>query len=257
MVMAPYNDAARTVQLIEANADDLAAVILEPMCGSGGCILAEPDFLKALRESTARHGVVLVFDEVMTSRLSPGGLQAATGVIPDMTTLGKYLGGGLSFGAFGGRADLMERFDPRRKDALAHAGTFNNNVMTMTAGLTGLRDIYTPEVAVELNASGERLRARLNQTVAKHGVSAHVSGFGSMMMMHPTTEPVRRPTEAAALNPDAKSLMHLEMFARGHYISSRGMMILSLPMTDADLDGLVEAFDDYLGTHGTVLSAAA
>ena len=107
---------------------------------------------EALREATTEHDVLLIFDEVMTSRLSPGGLQLATGITPDLTSLGKYVGGGLTFGAFGGRAELMARFDPTRADALPHAGTFNNDVLTMAAGLAGLTQIYTPAAAEELNA---------------------------------------------------------------------------------------------------------
>ena len=128
------------------------------MLGGGGCIPAEPGFLQALRDATHRHGIVLIFDEVMTSRLSPGGLQAVVGVAPDLTTLGKYVGGGMSFGAFGGHAEAMARFDPRRPDALPHAGTFNNNVLTMAAGLAALTEVYTPAAAAALNARGEALR---------------------------------------------------------------------------------------------------
>ena len=139
-VLAPYNDLAATRALIERHAADLALVILEPMIGSGGCIAAEPEFLAMLREETTRVGALLILDEVMTSRLAPGGLQSVRGVKPDLTTLGKYIGGGMSFGAFGGRADIMDLFDPRRPDALPHAGTFNNNVLTMSAGLAGLTE---------------------------------------------------------------------------------------------------------------------
>ena len=103
-----------------------------------------------LRAETARHGILLVFDEVITSRLSPGGLQAALGVIPDLTTLGKYLGGGSSFGAFGGRAEIMDRFDPARPDRLFHAGTFNNDVLTMAAGYAGLTEVLSPAVLAAL-----------------------------------------------------------------------------------------------------------
>src|SRR5260370_14363509 len=125
---------------IEANAADVACIILEPMLGGGGCIQADVAFLQALRDAATRHGAVLIFDEVMTSRLSPGGLQAAVGVIPDMTTLGKYIGGGMSFGAFGGKAELLSLFDPRRADALPHAGTFNNNVLPLAAGIASLTE---------------------------------------------------------------------------------------------------------------------
>src|SRR6201996_7410071 len=165
-VLAPYNDIETTRQLITP---DIAVVILEPMVGSGGCIPATTEFLQMLRQETTKAGALLIFDEVMTSRLAPGGLQSVHGVIPDLTTFGKYIGGGMSFGAFGGRADILDLFDPRRNDALPHAGTFNNNVLTMSAGLTGLTEIYTPEAARGLNGRGDALRARLNGLCRKAG----------------------------------------------------------------------------------------
>src|SRR5581483_11941565 len=134
-----FNDADRAVQLVAEHAHELAAVVVEPVQGTAGVIPAEPAFLRALRTATEAHGVLLVFDEVMTSRLAAGGMQAVLGIRPDLTTFGKYLGGGLAFGAFGGRSDLMSRFDPSRPDALPHAGTFNNAVLTMAAGAAGLR----------------------------------------------------------------------------------------------------------------------
>ena len=155
-VIAPYNDAAGTKKLIEENAKDLAVIAIEPMQGGGGCIAADESFLKMLREETQKVGALLLFDEVMTSRLSPGGRQAMLGITPDLTSLGKYIGGGMSFGAFGGRADIMSRFDPRRADALPHAGTFNNNILTMSAGVVGLEQVYTPEAdrkSTRLNSS--------------------------------------------------------------------------------------------------------
>src|SRR5260370_35532149 len=132
------------------------------MQGTTGCIPAERSFLSVLRTRAAKTGALLVFDEVMTSRLAPGGLQEAHGILPDLTTLGKYVGGGLSFGAFGGRADLMERFDPRRPDAFHHAGTFNNNMLTLNARPGGLAEIVTPDTARGLEASGDFLCARAN-----------------------------------------------------------------------------------------------
>ena len=113
------------------------------MMGSGGCIPADPAFLQGLRALADECGALLIFDEVMTSRLSFGGRQALLGIRPDLTSLGKYFGGGLSFGAFGGRADVMQRYDPRSNSALQHAGTFNNNVLTMAAGLAGLTQVLT------------------------------------------------------------------------------------------------------------------
>src|SRR5262245_46710455 len=161
-LLGRYNDIAAVETLILPYRAELAAILVEPMQGTTGCIPAERDFLAALRSLADETGALLIFDEVMTSRLAPGGLQEVHGILPDLTTLGKYIGGGMSFGAFGGRADLMERFNPHRPDAFQHAGTFNNNVMTMNAGLVGLTEIYTPERARALNAAGDRLRKRLN-----------------------------------------------------------------------------------------------
>ena len=141
-------------------------------------------------------GALLIFDEVMTSRLAPGGLQEAHGILPDLTTLGKYVGGGMSFGAFGGRAEIMERFDPRRPDAFQHAGTFNNNVLTMSAGLVGLTELYTPERARTLNSRGDRLRERLNAVVQKRGLAMQFTGRGSMFSVHMTDAPIRSQEDA-------------------------------------------------------------
>src|SRR5262249_30326323 len=160
---------------------------------SGGCVPGEPDFLAMLRAETERCGALLVLDEVMTSRLAPGGRQAELGIRPDLTTLGKYIGGGMSFGAFGGRRDLMSRFDPRRADSIGHAGTFNNNVITMSAGLTAMTRVFTPEAAAELNRRGEQLRADLTKTFA--GAPVQVTGAGSIMAVHFTDAPPRKPAD--------------------------------------------------------------
>jgi glutamate-1-semialdehyde 2,1-aminomutase len=136
-VFANYNDIDGTEAIIRGQAGDLAAVILEPMMGGGGCIPATRDFLAMLRAVTSETGTLLIFDEVMTSRLAYRGLHGAHGINPDLVTLGKYLGGGASFGGFGGRADVMDRFDPSSPHAFSHGGTFNNNVLSMAAGLAG------------------------------------------------------------------------------------------------------------------------
>jgi glutamate-1-semialdehyde 2,1-aminomutase len=144
VILTPLNDIAAARKLIAEHAADLAAVLIEPMLGSAGCFPASPEFLAMLREETKKRGIVLIFDEVMTSRLHPKGLSAELGIAPDLKTLGKYIGGGMSFGAFGGVREIMARFDPARADALPHAGTFNNNMLTMTAGLAALSEIFTP-----------------------------------------------------------------------------------------------------------------
>jgi glutamate-1-semialdehyde 2,1-aminomutase len=249
-VVAPYNDVERTRALIT---DELALVILEPMIGSGGCIAASSEFLQMLRQETTRVGALLVLDEVMTSRLAPGGLQSVVGVKPDLTTLGKYIGGGMSFGAFGGRAEIMDRFDPRRVDALPHAGTFNNNVLTMTAGLTGLTEIYTPEAAVALNVRGDTLRGRLNELCAAADVPIQFTGIGSMLAVHTMRGPVTNPELAAKAEPKLKELFFFDMLAHGFWLARRGMMTVSLPIGEAECDALVAAVEEFLSVRRSLL----
>ncbi len=252
-VLTDYNDIEGTRALIREHAKSLACVILEPMLGGGGCIPASIDFLQMLREETRKAGVLLIFDEVMTSRLSPTGLHGALGVIPDLITLGKYLGGGLSFGAFGGAARIMDRFDPARPDALAHAGTFNNNVLTMSAGVAGLSKVLTPERSMELNVRGDRLRTRMNAAIEKRGLACCVTGRGSMLNVHFIRGPIHRPPEASARSKDWLKLLQLEMLARGYYMTYRGMLALSLPTTDTETNGFAAAFEGFLDDYAALL----
>lgn len=249
-VLAPYNDIERTRALIT---DELALVILEPMVGSGGCIPATTAFLQMLREETTRVGALLVLDEVMTSRLAPGGLQSVHGIKPDLTTFGKYIGGGMSFGAFGGRAEIMDLFDPRRPDALPHAGTFNNNVLTMTAGLTGLTEVYTPEAALALNRRGEALRDRLNALCQAADAPIQFTGMGSMLAVHTMRGPINRPDDAARADQKLKELFFFDMLAHGIWLARRGMMTVSLPIGDAECDALTAAVEEFLSARSSLL----
>jgi glutamate-1-semialdehyde 2,1-aminomutase len=251
-VVCDFNDVDGTLAAIEANADDLAAVILEPMLGGGGAIAATTDFVQALREATTRVGAVLILDEVMTSRLGPSGLQQKYDVVPDMTTFGKYLGGGFSFGAFGGAAWIMDRFDPSSPTGLSHPGTFNNNTATMAAGLAGLREMFTPEVAVTHNLKGDRLRDRLNSVFAESDIAAQATGVGSILAIHFQRSAI---TSGRDIEPatQKRALLHLELIRRGFYIARRGYLALSLPVTDGDVDDFVEAVRDVVDTHRELL----
>jgi glutamate-1-semialdehyde 2,1-aminomutase len=255
IVVATYNDSAGAAAAIEREAANLAAVILEPVMGGAGCIPADAEFLAALRAACTKHGVILVFDEVMTSRLSPGGRQGMVGIAPDLTTLGKYLGGGFTFGAFGGRRDLMQRYDPRRPDHVAHAGTFNNAVCTMAAGLAGLCEVLTPEASRRLNDNGDRLRRRLAAIAAKRGLPIQVTGTGSMMCLHFRAPPIRNAADAAAGSAPFKKLLQLEMLLGGFYFSRRGMVVLALPHEDTELAALAGAFEAFLDKHGDLIAA--
>ena len=253
---APYNDLEAVTTIVRREGAALAAILVEPMLGAGGCIPGTPEFLLGLRRLADESGALLVFDEVMTSRLAPGGRQALLGVVPDLTTLGKYFGGGLSFGAFGGRRDVMQRFDPRRPDALGHAGTFNNNVLTMAAGLAGLRELWTPAAIEALNRRGDGLRERANALFRTRGLALQFSGLGSLMNLHATNRPVRRPADLAGSDVRVKDLLFFALLERGVFIARRGLIALSLPFGDAEVDQFIAALDDTLVMYQALLPVA-
>jgi len=248
-IVAPYNDAAGTSTLLEEHAADIAAVIVEPMQGSGGCIPATREFLQFLREWTSRNGTVLIFDEVMTSRLSYGGLQGIHALTPDMTTLGKYMGGGFSFGAFGGKAEIMGRFDPLKADAITHAGTFNNNVFTMTAGVAGLKSILTEDLLTTVNQRGEKLRSRLNAIASRAAFPMQFTGRGSMMNVHMIGAEVRSIRDLKGSHVPLRDLFYFDMLREGFWIAKRGMINLAVPTTDADCAALEEAVDKFVASR--------
>ncbi len=252
-VVGRYNDVEGCRALIRENAADIACVILEPMLGSGGCIPATPEFLAMLREETNSAGALLIFDEVMTSRLGPGGLQGERGITPDLTSLGKYVGGGMTFGAFGGRADIMDRFDPRRADAMPHSGTFNNNIMTMSAGLAGLEEIYPPETVAPFNARGDALRERLNARARAHDVPVQFRGIGSMFTVHFREGEINDYADAQAGRNELRPLFQLDLIQRGIYIGQRGMFNLMLPLSEADFDAVEAAVDEFLASRKSLL----
>jgi len=244
-VVGEYNDAEGAARLVAEHAREIAAAIVEPVQGAAGVIPGDPEFLQALRDATAEHGVLLVFDEVMTSRLSSGGMQEALGIHPDLTTLAKFVGGGLAFGAFGGRVDLMSRFDPARPDALQHGGTFNQDVLTMAAGAAGLTRVLTNAEIDRLNGLGDRLRDRLNAFASERGIAFCSTGRGSLVGLHFARGPIRREADV----PDAvelRGLLHLHMLERGYSYGRRGFIALSLPLGADEVDGFATAAEEFL-----------
>ena len=252
-IVARYNDLDDVQAKVAPHRGELAAILVEPMLGSGGCIPGDPAFLLGLRALADETGALLILDEVMTSRLSFGGRQGLLGLRPDLTTLGKYFGGGLSFGAFGGREDLMRRYDPRSSEALQHAGTFNNNVLTMAAGLAGLTEVLTAERLQALNARGEALRARLNAVLAGHGVAMQFTGLGSLMQLQPLAGPIRNADDLAVADDRLKALVFFELLARGVFMARRGFVALSLPFDEAACDRFVSALDGAVQAHRALL----
>lgn len=247
-VFSTYNDQADVEAVMRQHGEDLAAIIIEPMLGSGGCIPATQEFLAFLRKATQENGTLLIFDEVMTSRLTYRGLHGAHGINPDFITLGKYLGGGASFGCFGGRADLMDRFDPASPNAFSHGGTFNNNVISMAGGLAGFTQVLTEEASLRVNEQGDRLRGALSHSLESRGVAGVVLGRGSLMNLHFVSGPVDTPVQLEAADSKLMDLWHIEMLLRGQHVTPRGMLALSLRFGEKEATAFVAAFDDFLDT---------
>lgn len=256
-----YNDREAAEDVLRKEANSLAAVLVEPMASSGGCIPASADFLRALRTETSKYGILLIFDEVVTSRLAPRGMHDALNIRPDLITIGKYLGGGMSFGAFGGRADLMNRFDPAQKGYWPHAGTFNNNVLTMAAGYAALTRVFTPQHASHLNNLGDQLRRNLNSITRDRGYTMQFTGIGASMNVHMISGKIERPSDAAKGDMMLRDLFFFELISKGIYLARRGMINVSLVISKSDLQQLKAAVSEFVYTHEELLlptsSAAA
>ena len=243
--IAPFNNLVATKQIIEANRDDLAAVIVEPIMTAAGVIPADLEYLEYLRGITKELGAVLIFDEVVTSRMSLGGAQKMYGIIPDMTAMGKYIGGGLPIGVFGGDTEIMDMFSPI-DGRIRHSGTFNGHPITMAAGVEAMQMLDKPAIE-RLNRLGDDFRRDINEKVfAPHGVKAQALGVGSISIIHYTDEPVhtyrdaKKASEAAG---DLPLLVHLGLLNQGIWIAERGEYALSTPMDQITIDQSVEAFE--------------
>lgn len=240
-----YNDPSAVRSLFAKSGEQIACVIVEPMLAASGCIPGSPAFLEEVRRATADHGSILIFDEVMTSRLSPGGAQALLGIRPDMTTLGKYLGGGLPFGAFGGRADLMAAYDAGSGGTLTHGGTFNNDELSLAAGVAALTSLHDDSGLKSLNERGDRLRTALNTTFADAGLPMSATGLGSLLTIHATVGPVEAISDLESSDDRLKELLFLDLLSAGFYIARRGFIALSLDITDEHVDEFLGEVSDW------------
>ena len=239
-VLIPYNDLEGTTAILESVGDRLAAVIVEPMNGAGGMVPAEQGYLKGLRELTRRLGALLVLDEVITFRLSPGGAQSVYRVEPDLTTIGKIIGGGLAVGAFGGRGDVMDLCDPNRPGAIPHYGTFNGNPATMVGGIATL-ELLTPDEYDRLNALGDRLRQGIDALAAELGLAVCATGIGSLLNIHLSEGSIRRYRDHAFhIDKEQADLLHMAMLNEGLFAARRGLISTSTPMDDALVDEILE-----------------
>ncbi len=252
-VLADYNDSEGTADLIHQHADELAAVIVEPMLGAGGNIPASKEFLEMLRRLTTEAGALLIFDEVKTARIGGSGIQGLQGIDPDLTTLGKFIGGGLPTGAFGGKADIMAQFNPKQKDSLKHAGTFNNNVCSMAAGSVAMSKIYTQQRAEDFLASSENFRTSLNELFTSKGVPMYCNGLGSIFTIHFTHKPIRTTADISPRSRAMGPLLHMEMLLQGILICNRGDLFLSLPMTETHFSRILNALEAFIDRHKSLI----
>ncbi|CAF4087874.1 unnamed protein product, partial [Didymodactylos carnosus] len=245
-IFGKYNDVEGSRELIRENGKDIAAVVLEPMLGSAGAIPGSKAFISTLRDETNKAGALLIFDEVITSRLAWGGLQGELNIMPDMTTLGKYLGGGMTFGAFGGRKDIMNLFNPTISGSHTHSGTFNNNVVSMSAGIAGA-SVLTKDVLRQLNELGDQLRTRLDQTFKNKTNKIWISGIGSVMVPHFSKKLNELTTQEIVTVEDEqlRDLFFLDMLEERIYMGKQGFIALMIPMTEDDVDRVVKAVEKW------------
>ncbi len=244
-IVIPFNDAAAATERLCEIGDDLAGVLVEPVMGSAGMIPAEPEYLRALRDVTRKSGSLLVFDEVITLRLAHGGAQEWFDVAPDLTCFGKMIGGGFPLGAFGGRADVMDRFDPAGDDALAHPGSMNAYPVALVAAMTTLADLTRTRID-RMNDLGAQLRGRLEAVATSHAVPLQVTGLGSLLALHYRSAPVHSFRDTWDEDRERQQGVFLGLLNEGVLIDRRGAACLSTQTGQAEVDAFVSAFDRVL-----------
>ena len=238
--MLPYNDLEGCEQVLRERAHELACVIMEPVSSSFGYLPGDKSFLEGMRDLTRELGIVLIFDEVQSFRISRGGAQEYLGVIPDITTFGKVVGGGLPVGAWGGRADLMALYDPATGPVVSHAGTFNANPMTMVAGEATLQQL-TPEAFQRMNALGEQLREKLRAVLGELDIDVQVTGIGSLFAIHFTTEEIRDYRSTMRGDQKMKDLLFVGLLNEGIMLTAKCAGALCTLTTESEVDALVDA----------------
>jgi glutamate-1-semialdehyde 2,1-aminomutase len=251
IVIVPFNNKEALKAAIEANKGDLAALITEPIMTASGIIAATDDYLKYVRDITNDEKIVLIFDEVVTLRLSSGGAQELYEVTPDITTIGKFIGGGFPIGAFGGKEEIMALFSPPDNVFAAggcrvtHSGTFNGHPVIMSAGLATMESL-TPDVYEKINSLGELFRQRVNDEVfIELGIAAQAYGWGSLSYIHYTLNELNDYRDARrAMEQSGKliPLVHISLINNGIWIAERGEIALSTQMNDECIDEAVEAY---------------
>lgn len=260
VLVVPFNDLEAMESLLAEHYRRIAAIIVEPMANSGGMIPPLPGYLRGLRDLADQYDVLLLFDEVVTLRLSWGGMQEIYGVQPDMTAMAKVIGGGFPIGAFGGRRAIMEQFNPDgASEVLQHSGTFNGNNITMVAGMAAMQRL--DQAAIErINSLGDRLQAGINSIFRSAGIRARCHGYGSLQQIQWTDEDlitlgdVRRANQELGKLPQ---LFHLELLNQGIHCSLRTMFSISTPTQEADIDQALATVEATVHTLKPYVSETA
>jgi len=236
----PANDLDKAAELFNRHGHELAAVIAEPIMGAAGLISLESEFIHYLSSAAKACGALFILDEVITFRLAYGGAQQLYQLRPDLTTLGKVIGGGLPVGAFGGRADVMALFEPGAGN-LAHSGTFNGNEATVVAGIAAL-EAFNEKAIDRLNRLGDRLRDGVRAAFKQTGVQGQAGGLGSLVSIHFTNRPLRNYRDTLLPSRKVLPMLHLSLLNQGMFVAPRMSPCISTPMTEAEVDEFVDAF---------------
>jgi glutamate-1-semialdehyde 2,1-aminomutase len=242
VIVLPYNDLAACDRILRAHKDEVGALIMEPIVSSFGYVPGDPEFLRGIRKLTEELGIVLIYDEVQSLRVAPGGAQELLGVTPDLSCFGKIIGGGLPIGAFGGRRDIMAQYDPTAAGGarIAHAGTFNANPMTLVAGEAVLQAL-TPPIYRRLAELGESLRQKLRRTLGGTGVPAQVTGIASLFGIHFNTRPIKNYRDVVADDAEMTKGLYTGLLNEGILLQTTCAGALGVMTTDTEIDTLVDA----------------
>ncbi len=233
VLVVPFNDIERTRKMIEEHHRETACIIIEPIMGSAGQITPDLEYLKFLRKITEQYHIVLIFDEVVTGRLSLGGAQKFYGVTPDLTTMGKIIGGGTPVGAFGGKQEIMQMYDPREKK-MYHSGTFNGNAVTMAAGLATMK-AYNQEAVDYVNGLGTLFKEGVLKIYDKLGLNMKISGAGSIYNILFTDKEVKNYRDVASAHEELNKVLYMSLLTKGVFDAERGMFCMSTAMTKEDI----------------------
>ena len=254
VLVAPFNDIDAIDRILAERGDEIAAVIVEPVMGAGGMIPADELFLETLRARTVERGCLLIFDEVMSFRLECGGMQERYRIRPDLTTFAKIIGGGFPIGAFGGRAAIMEQFDPAKRSALSQSGTFNGNVISMIDGIAAM-ELYLRDDVARINGLGDRLRKGFTGVLQDANVHGTITGYGSFVGVHLTDQPVRDYRGAARVGSSVQRLLHLALLLEGIFCAPRLAWSTSTAMSEKEIDVAVQAFSRAIARVRPALTA--